>query len=293
MENSDIGFAFIFITILIGLFYFFYIVGVSRTNSDYVTKQHNLMIKNGEIDDLKLNQGEFPFDVYVINLERDKDRWENVQNEMKKVGITNYHRWDAIDGKKIDNSDLYKYGITQSLIDKQGKGIASCAASHVSLLKHISDNNLGWTLILEDDIHFHPKFKSLFSKYWNETPTNSIIVYPGYDDRKINFSKNDIVFSFGTYCAHSYMVNSYGARYLLQLLNKIEMAIDEELVKHFDNLSNVNKSFCFNGDIPISYEDDNNTIDIIPHDYKRKNGDKCLFSGLIYQNRKEMKSNLR
>ena len=271
---------FVILFLLLILIWFF----ILTLSYDDPVKLNEIMILNKDIENLRINDNEFPFDIYVINLERDKDRWENVQNEMKKVGIENYHRWDAIDGKKIDNSVLNKHGISDELIYRS-KNVGSCAASHISLLKHISDNNLGWTMIMEDDIHFHPNFKSLFPKYWNETPANAIIVYAGYNDHGANFKNSKQVFAYGTSCMHAYLVNSYGARYLLQLLNEVNKPFDVTIMFHFRNFGNTNKSFCFNGDISID--------GIIPHDYKNKNRDKCVFGGIVYQNRMEIKSHLR
>jgi len=78
---------------------------------------------------------------YVINLEHRKDRWEEIQNEFKKLDVIPY-RIDA-----VLNTE---------------KGVMGCMASHIIALKEGQRSSLPvW--ISEDDIQFlHSKYKFFY-----------------------------------------------------------------------------------------------------------------------------------
>ena len=77
-------------------------------------------------------------------------------------------------------------------------------------------------------------------------------------------------------CLHGYMINYKGAEYLLNNLLPMDNPIDQHITEHF--AMNYG-SFIFNGRAMIN--------GIRPDDYKINNGDKCMFNGIIYQNREE------
>ena len=230
---------------------------------------------NGEIlekmDCIQCDQ--FPFQTFVINLDRKQERYNYVAKQLDDLGISKYQKWTATDGFKIDSVEMIANGISQKLIDR-GKGLAGCASSHVKLWKHIRDNKLDWTLILEDDVHFHPQFISLFYKYWKRVPIDAKIVFPGFYDRPKN--DNQIIIQQPVMCLHAYMLNHSGAKYLLSNLLPMDDPIDQHIIKHFKNNYG---SFIFNGRAIVN--------GIRPDDYKIDNGDKCMFNGIIYQNREE------
>lgn len=215
--------------------------------------------------------------VYVINLERKPERYNYVVSQLNKLGMKNYKHWRAIDGFKCDPKEITSNGVDESM--KERKGIAACAASHISLWKHICENKMDWTLILEDDAHFHPKFKELFPEYWKNVPNDAIIVYPGYLTSE-KFGE-DLVVERNVHCLHGYLINHHGAKCLIEKLLPMKEPIDIVILKYFE----ANKgSYVFNGDVVVN--------GIRPDDYKEKNHDKCMFNGIIYQNREELGSTI-
>lgn len=221
----------------------------------------------------------FPFETYVINLDRKPERYKYVSEQLNQLGIKNYKRVSAVDGFNGDPNEMLKLGVSQQLIDK-GKGLAGCAASHLSMWRHIADDKLDWTLILEDDAHFHPDFIKLFPEYWKNVPKDAIIVFPGYccEDFKNNSS---LVISNNVMCSHGYMINWKGARYLLDALIPIKEPIDIVISNHFKRIPG---SYIFNGNAVIN--------GIRPNDYKESNDSRCMFNGIIYQNRKDQGSTI-
>ena len=72
--------------------------------------------------------------ILYINLERRKDRKESVESELKKVGFTNFKRFNAFDIK--ENPRL------------------GCSTSHLNCLQYAKEQNWDMVMIVEDDIIF-------------------------------------------------------------------------------------------------------------------------------------------
>ena len=184
----------------------------------------------------------FTFPVYIINLDRKPERYEYVKNQLDSMGITGYHRWKATDGFNTGSNELVKNGVTTKLAER--RGLAGCASSHIRLWRHIAENKMGWTLILEDDAHFHPQFVSLFHKYWRHIPKTAKIVFPGYCGSSDLEKPNDITSEAGVMCLHGYMLSWQGAQYLLDNLIPIDIPIDIVVDDHFKRFKG---SYIFNG----------------------------------------------
>jgi len=70
---------------------------------------------------------------YYINLEHRKDRNVHTINELKKIGLNNPNRFNAI---------------------KHDKGIVGCGMSQLEVLKKAKNNNWDYVTIFEDDVLF-------------------------------------------------------------------------------------------------------------------------------------------
>lgn len=68
--------------------------------------------------------------IYCINLDERTDRWEQVQKEFEKLGITDVKRFSAI---------------------KHEKGAIGCRESHLSIIREAKELGLRNVLIFEDD----------------------------------------------------------------------------------------------------------------------------------------------
>jgi len=223
----------------------------------------------------------FPFDVYIINLDRKPERFDYVSKQLDAMKITNYQRWIATDGFNADPGEMINIGVTPKLTERGG--LAGCASSHIRMWKHIADNKLGWTLILEDDAHFHPNFIELFKEYWKNVPTDAKIVFPGFCGDETRISKHGPVSDEAVMCLHAYMLSHDGAQYLLDNLLPMTEPVDIELKDHFAKLHHKG-SYIFNGSVLIN--------GVVPNDYKNKNGKRCMFNGIVYQNQGEQGSTI-
>ena len=99
--------------------------------------------------------------IYIINLEKHKERKERVSAELESVGWTNYEFIEAISGADLPSTtELVNTGqISHQIIDANGiltKNIIACSMSHKKAYKKFLDDGLTTCLILEDDIKFLP-----------------------------------------------------------------------------------------------------------------------------------------
>lgn len=224
-----------------------------------------------------IKENTFPFPILIINLDNQPERYNNVKQQLDNMQITNYKRFPAVNGA---NNIFDKKYITYNLTLTPNQ--AGCANSHVKVWEYIKDNNMGWTLVLEDDVNFHPNFKQLFYQYWNKVPADAKIIYPGYGHVDFIPNYQFPVIQKDVFCTHAYMINSKTAEYLLKQLGSLRLPIDVELMIHFGL---VRGSYTFNDRV--------NMNGIVPYDYKMQNQSSCCYNGIIYQNQTLFKSTIK
>ncbi|CAH6419258.1 Glycosyltransferase family 25 (LPS biosynthesis protein), partial [uncultured virus] len=240
----------------------------------------NLSGSQNNQNDLGLEQ------IYVINIDRYPERYEYVASQLNNLGLTNYQKWIGTDGFYVPDEQLLNLGISSELAHR--RGLAGCAASHIRLWRHIVENKLGWVLILEDDAHFHPDFVRLFGTYMSQMTNinNALMIFPGYcgneDIEEIEKSETPII-NEPVMCLHGYMISHIGAKYLLDNLLPMKEPVDITIIKHFRE-TKLRGCYAFNGNVIVD--------GIRPHDYKEKNGARCQFSGIIYQNQRDRGSTI-
>jgi glycosyl transferase family 25 len=108
--------------------------------------------------------GDSAIPVFIINLERDVQRWRHIEAVMRKLGIL-HQRITAIDGqrklrliRKVIARDFFNRKLGRPLTP----GEICCALSHISALKRVIRQNLDRALILEDDVEFSDGFQDFF-----------------------------------------------------------------------------------------------------------------------------------
>jgi GR25 family glycosyltransferase involved in LPS biosynthesis len=107
------------------------------------------------------------FNTYVINLENEFEKWNNIKFNLEKIGIRPI-RFNAIHGKKIDINDhnskimsFCKYTCPYSVI--------GCGLSHIYLNEFILNNDpYEFALVLEDDAIPQIDCKNSINKIINE-----------------------------------------------------------------------------------------------------------------------------
>ena len=156
---------------------------------------------------------------FIINLESEDDRLLYSTENIKSAGFTDIRRFDAIRGtneNQVKNAlDLLNNPEIHDEIGTPGK--LGCLLSHLTLLKHIIDQNLEKATIFEDDVFFHPQWHDLASEYYNETPSDYDIIFIGnsVDSIRLGTECNDKILTDSCFSAHCYTVTLEGAKRLL------------------------------------------------------------------------------
>lgn len=141
---------------------------------------------------------------YIINLDRQKNRWEQFQREAKFQKIKgNKNLFDfckrisAIDGKELDLKNFMSHQIEKSYplsdqyyVDPDPRLLSiirddnisvnltkeeiAVALSHVKAWQKIVDENQSYALVLEDDVFFEKEFANTVNQIWLELPAKRI-----------------------------------------------------------------------------------------------------------------------
>lgn len=135
--------------------------------------------------------------IFCINLERRKDRKSECEKIFSHYNL-NVDFVNAVDGETIKDCKGLK------------PGAAGCCLSHKNIYEMMSKNR-SWksVLILEDDIEFHPKFKELFSKYYQHVPDDWKLLFFGGSHNETPKPVNQYVHKLRkTFTTHCYAVRS-------------------------------------------------------------------------------------
>lgn len=197
------------------------------------------------IPPIKVNPGNNQAILYYINLDKSKDRLNNILPLIKQVNLP-AQRISAIDGsvlpqKYISNiidKNTFKYFIYR------GEGIRlgeiGCYLSHEKVWKEFLDSNYSYAVVLEDDVSFVPsEFNNLFPKLlthkdqWDilklqngQIPTVSSLMY----NKKYNL--NPILYSYVS--TLGYIINRKAAKILLSISRPLKMPVDLLLMRHWE-----------------------------------------------------------
>lgn len=199
--------------------------------------------------------------IYIINLDKDKERLEKTLNEVKKISkdaLKKTNRVQGILGKDIDYRTNYDARNTVSpLFSKIGsKSAIGCALSHIKAWRQMIKNGDETALFLEDDVDIEQDYELIFKNL--KIPNDFYIIYLGctigcdmnkdysfeypitklflgHDSAKRVKKINDNVFIPSLPLAlHGYILSRKGAEYLLYNIekDKIYEHIDAQIIKY-------------------------------------------------------------
>ena len=193
--------------------------------------------------------------VYVINMDKDKERMKNVDDKLKKLGFQ-YKRISGIDGKKIYPKYKKK--------TKLRAGQLGCLLSHINILKDAKNNNFENILVLEDDIIFCKNFKEKLYNLVKKVKKNEKefdMLYLGCSQKH---KWNNIIMKDGYYLGKkmdgtfAIILNKRIFNKTIQLANKLNLPIDR---LYCNNIQKLNKSFCANPSlVSVNINEFSNTV---------------------------------
>lgn len=97
--------------------------------------------------------------IFVLNLDRATERWENIQKVMNAADLS-IERLPGVDGRRLSPQELTKHS---SFLARtfQPRGVVGCYISHRKFWQMIVDRNLDSAILFEDDVQLVPDFKQL------------------------------------------------------------------------------------------------------------------------------------
>jgi GR25 family glycosyltransferase involved in LPS biosynthesis len=142
---------------------------------------------------------------YYINLEERPDRKDQVEQELKNIGINNPERFNAI---KCDS------------------GALGCSMSHLKCLEIAKSQNLEHLLIVEDDITFlNPQlFITNFNKFLNNCKEWDVVLLSGNNFQPYQIIDDNYVKINNCHCTTGYFVKN---NYFDKLIENYQTGINE------------------------------------------------------------------
>jgi GR25 family glycosyltransferase involved in LPS biosynthesis len=177
---------------------------------------------------------------FCINLDRRQDRWIRAQKALKAAGFTDVERVSAVDGTKLNLSQITKWVSTRGRVELLeprrnfeslvGLGAVGCALSHICLWKRlIEDKAHDEYAIFEDDVAFS-------SPDLSDALENALAQIRPFDVFLIgylhlmcdtsDFSSGLWRFHGRFFGTHAYVVSRRGAQRLLAHALPIEVQVD-------------------------------------------------------------------
>jgi len=177
------------------------------------------------------------FKIFVINLKRDTQRREYIENHLDNRKLK-YEIIDGVYGKDLSKSEINEIADLKLSYKKMGKTISvneiGCALSHKKIYKKIISENLDGALIVEDDAMFCSNIFNILeaidrnknkfeSNYWVGLYNSNIDTKNKIFDIDTNFK---IYKSPRVRCAIAYYIDKEAAQNLLNHNTKVTYVSD-------------------------------------------------------------------
>ena len=160
--------------------------------------------------------------VFLVNLDRRKDRLDASIKRIEDAGFTNVERIRAVDALHDDLTEAWReHG--SPLLSPNDPGFVEeigrqgCALSHYRIWQQMIAQNIPYAVVFEDDVEFHNKWKILSEQYWQNTPKDFDILYMG---GQIDIPMEGNIIVSPVFCTHAYLITLKGAKILYELCLK-------------------------------------------------------------------------
>ncbi len=210
-----------------------------------------------------------PFNVYVINLKQDWEKWRTIQDNFKETNLK-LTRFDAVNGKSLSSQDgvLKKKQVTVSCRHLCTDSMIGNGLSHIKLAQYISRyDKYPFAVVLEDDVKpLNNNIASEIIKTVQSTPKNWDIIKIFYHGACKN--PNHPLFICGATCG--YIISKSGAEKLGNL--KLNYHIDWQLQQTRNIHVNLSNKILLAEDSTESSIADNNFLNRFDmnHNFKIK-----------------------
>lgn len=181
--------------------------------------------------------------LYIINLERRRDRKEYMERILSEQNINNYEFVNAVDGSKLNaTEDIYKLFYGNDFYYRWG--VVGCALSHYYLWKRLLNDPVNdYYIILEDDITLCSDFNEKLDKVIRHILAENIpfCSIGGHSNKSINENIDNLQIMYDDYSGYvegtfAYVLTKAGAQRIISFIesHSIYRAIDYIAYTAFD-----------------------------------------------------------
>jgi glycosyl transferase family 25 len=196
-----------------------------------------------------------PDKIYVINLDKNKDRWDTILKTSKKANI-NISRFPAIYGKTLSKDDkkIKKYFKKNNTLTN---GQIGCALSHIEIWNDAIKNNYKTILIFEDDAEIPENFWDKYNKVIKELPFKwDMLLLGGVKLGGRKYSKNLLIPDnrSGNWGTHAMLINVKFLKKIIDNIKNIDIPIDDYLINNYYYNTDYNIFLVSKTIVPVNYE---------------------------------------
>lgn len=172
--------------------------------------------------------------LYVINLDRSKDRLEHISKIFKDENL-NFNRVSAVDGRALEEDEFQRLTTKRNWPKALTRTEVGCFLSHRKCLQLIAEGNDPYGAIFEDDIALSPN-AAVFLKNWDWIPENTDIVkidtaqtpcVVGPISKTLEKGYHLAPLLNKHYCTGGYIISKSAAQKLYELTALVTAPIDE------------------------------------------------------------------
>lgn len=175
-------------------------------------------------------------DIFIINLDKRKDRYKKMEIQMSQLFIKEYTRFSAIHGERLkeDKLDTIDETALNRLIVGEREhheelSSFNCVGvfySHLALLEKVSKMEPNKkTFILEDDVVLHEDTINMLGSVWSDIPRDYDIIHIGFfplvkDESEVMHVSEHIARYLHFWSMAGYIITPKGANKILQEFNR-------------------------------------------------------------------------
>jgi len=182
--------------------------------------------------------------IYLINLDKAKDRLEQINPLLADVGLP-VIRFSAVYGKDLTDEyidSIVDYDSYEKFLAKEpGKGTIGCYLSHVKTWEEFLKSDYEYAFIFEDDVSFDPRqvkevYNELLEKKQLWDISSLDINHRGSPVMisKLSNNLNLVIYKYKVTNAGCYIINRTAALQLLKYAYPIKMPIDHYFTRTWE-----------------------------------------------------------
>ena len=197
---------------------------------------------------LKLENIPIIKDVWIINLDKSKERWNTMLEQVKVLDPLPVNRWSATDGRALKEQDyidekipiIIRPQFTLASKQERRKGEIGCYLSHKKLIEFLGKKNVeddDGHLILEDDVEIDKDTLEKWVNVSSKLDKDWDIFFFGIHDPVLKDPVDGISKVTSIQSLHSYMIRHKSIPKILELIKIMYDPIDEIIRWNSDKLN--------------------------------------------------------